>query len=173
MCCFSELHAVTIQSPSITMPLPSVLVLKTYVPSKRHMRKMPAFTRRNLYLRDKFCCQYCHTTYPPAYLTYDHVVPRAANGGTSWENVVTACSQCNGRKGSKLLKDLPSDMRRGPIKPRAPTWNELQQNARKFPPKAMHSDWADYLGGTAQGALEMRKSFKPRLPELSDEDWGI
>jgi 5-methylcytosine-specific restriction endonuclease McrA len=31
----------------------------------------------------------------------DHVVPRSQGGGTTWDNVVTACRDCNHRKGGR------------------------------------------------------------------------
>ena len=34
-------------------------------------------------------------------LTFDHVIPRSRGGRTTWENVVTACGDCNLRKGSR------------------------------------------------------------------------
>jgi len=43
-----------VSSPSLTMPLPSVIALKEYIPQGR----TPAFTRFNVFLRDKFTCQY-------------------------------------------------------------------------------------------------------------------
>ena len=45
----------TVRSPSFEMRLPSVVSLKTYVKPSRH----PAFTRFNVFLRDRFTCQYC------------------------------------------------------------------------------------------------------------------
>ena len=43
-----------VRSPSLEMKLPSVVSLKTFVkPSTQ-----PAFTRFNVFLRDKFSCQY-------------------------------------------------------------------------------------------------------------------
>ena len=59
--------------------------------------------------------------------------------------MVTACSECNARKGSKSLKELPPDMLRGKISPTVPTWADLQRNARHFPPKLMHADWTEWL----------------------------
>ena len=76
-------------------------------------------------------------------LTYDHVVPRVKGGGTTWENVVTACSKCNLKKAARSLKDIP-DMKLKTT-PAKPSWPELQQKARAFPPKDMHEDWADWL----------------------------
>ena len=57
-----------VSSPTFSMRLPSVVSLKSYVKPSRH----PAFTRFNVFLRDRFQCQYCGT---PEDLTFDHVVP--------------------------------------------------------------------------------------------------
>ncbi len=79
------------------MRLPSVVCLKTYVQPARN----PAFTRFNVFLRDKFQCQYCgeHDD-----LTFDHVIPRAKGGDTTWQNVVAACSPCNLEKGQQAAE---------------------------------------------------------------------
>src|SRR3546814_5336217 len=66
------------------MQIPSVIALRQYVKPSEY----PAFTRFNLFLRDKFACQYCGD---PRELTFDHVIPRAQGGRTTWENVATAC----------------------------------------------------------------------------------
>ena len=81
------------------MRLPSVVSLKTYVKPSRH----PAFTRFNVFLRDRFSCQYCGEREE---LTFDHVVPRSKGGTTTWENVVAACSACNLRKGDRLPAEV-------------------------------------------------------------------
>jgi len=97
----------SVSSPSFTMRLPSVVCLKSYVQPSRH----PAFTRFNVFLRDKFECQYCGS---PDDLTFDHVTPRAHGGETTWFNVVAACSPCNLRKGSKLPKQRACSRIRSP-----------------------------------------------------------
>lgn len=127
-----------VTSPTLAMKLPSVLALKEYVtPSKT-----PAFTRFNLYLRDGWSCQYCGEGHATHELTFDHVIPRAKGGGTSWENIVAACRPCNLKKGS----DLPSQCNMHPIKaPVEPTIYELQKNGRKFPPNFLHESWGDFL----------------------------
>ena len=81
-----------VHSPSFEMSLPSVIALSQYVRPSEY----PAFTRFNLFLRDRFSCQYCGDGYE---LTFDHVIPRAQGGRTTWENVATACAPCNLRKG--------------------------------------------------------------------------
>ena len=127
-----------VRSPSLSMRLPSVIALKTYIPLLRR----PAFTRFNVFLRDRFECQYCAALAPTAELTFDHVVPRSHGGRTTWDNVVTACSKCNLRKGSKLSAVSGLRLRR---RPEEPSNHRLQQNGRAFPPNYLHDSWRDYL----------------------------
>ncbi len=87
----------SVSSPSFSMRLPSVVCLKTYVQPSRN----PAFTRFNVFLRDKFECQYCGENDD---LTFDHVIPRAHGGETTWQNVVAACSPCNLQKGQQAAE---------------------------------------------------------------------
>jgi len=125
----------TVRSPSFEMRLPSVVSLKTYIKPSRH----PAFTRFNVFLRDRFSCQYCGNRDE---LTFDHVVPRSKGGTTIWENVVAACSSCNLRKGDRL----PAEAKMWPAtKPFQPSVNDLHQNGRLFPPNYLHESWLDYL----------------------------
>jgi 5-methylcytosine-specific restriction endonuclease McrA len=37
-------------------------------------------------------------------LTFDHVLPRYKGGKTDWNNIITACKCCNGKKGCKDAK---------------------------------------------------------------------
>lgn len=124
-----------VRSPSMTLKIPSVVVLKDYIKP----RKRVAFTRFNLFLRDEFRCQYCGSK---GDLTFDHVVPRAAGGVTSWENVVAACSPCNLRKGCKSLRDTNLALRKIPSQPAA---GELMNMGRRFPPNHLHESWVDFL----------------------------
>ena len=84
-----------IRSPSFEMSLPSVIALKSFIKPSEH----PSFTRFNVFLRDKFTCQYCGDKKD---LTFDHLLPKSKGGVTDWENVVTACSTCNVKKGGRL-----------------------------------------------------------------------
>ncbi len=127
-----------VHSPSTEMRLPSVISLKDYIP----MAKKPAFTRFNVFLRDRFTCQYCGDGFPAENLTFDHVIPRARGGTTLWGNVVTACAPCNLSKGHRLPKETGMYPR---IAPRQPTAWELQENGRAFPPNHLHESWRDFL----------------------------
>ena len=128
-------YDVRVRSPSLEMQLPSVVSLKEYVPAARH----PAFTRFNVFLRDKFVCQYCGAEDD---LTFDHLMPRSRGGQTTWGNVVAACSGCNLRKGNMTMAEAhmwPSQM------PFQPTVHHLHRNGRLFPPNYLHDSWLDYL----------------------------
>jgi 5-methylcytosine-specific restriction endonuclease McrA len=103
-----------VRSPTLSMRLPSVIALKEYIPAARK----PAFTRFNVFLRDRFECQYCGEGRPTHDLTFDHVVPRSRGGDSVWENVVTSCAPCNLRKGNRLPEEVQMRML---ISPMAPT----------------------------------------------------
>ena len=126
-------HAV--RSPTIEMKLPSVVSLKTFVKPSSH----PAFTRFNVFLRDRFSCQYCGSRDD---LTFDHIVPRSRGGKTVWNNVVTACAHCNLLKGNRLPTQSGMFPKQKPIQP---TSYMLQENGRAFPPNYLHESWRDYL----------------------------
>ncbi|OYY22022.1 MAG: HNH endonuclease, partial [Azorhizobium sp. 35-67-15] len=130
-----EYYDKAVRSPGIEIRLPSVLSLRTFVKPARH----PAFTRFNVFLRDRFTCQYCGSRDD---LTFDHLIPRSRGGQTTWDNVVTACSPCNLRKGS----DMPAHSAMWPHQvPFQPTVHDLHQNGRHFPPNYLHQSWLDYL----------------------------
>ena len=127
-----------VRSPSFDMRLPSVVSLKTYIKPSR----TPAFTRFNVFLRDRFRCQYCGVEERSEDLTFDHVVPRSRGGRTMWTNVVTACQNCNLRKGDRL----PRECGMSPIRPaHQPTTYELHEHGRAFPPNFLHESWSDFL----------------------------
>ena len=124
-----------VHSPSVSLKIPSVVVLKDYVKP----RKRVAFTRFNVFLRDEFRCQYCGKK---GELTFDHIVPRSSGGITSWGNVVAACAPCNMRKGSKSLQRAGMSLRKPT---RTPEAEQLGNIGRKFPPNHLHDSWLDFL----------------------------
>jgi 5-methylcytosine-specific restriction endonuclease McrA len=124
-----------VHSQTWSMPLPSVIALRQYV----RPNEFPAFTRFNVFLRDKFTCQYCGS---PHNLTFDHVLPRRLGGRTSWENIVAACSPCNLKKGGRTPKQAAMPLLTAPIRPTS--WH-LQERGRAFPPNFLHETWRDWL----------------------------
>lgn len=123
-----------VHSPSLDMKIPSVIALRQYVkPSE-----FPAFTRFNVFLRDRFACQFCGDT---RNLTFDHVIPRRLGGKTTWENIVAACAPCNMKKGGRT----PQQAHMPNVKPIRPTNWQLQQRGKSFPPNFLHETWRDWL----------------------------
>jgi len=124
-----------VHSPSLDMKIPSVIALRQYVkPSE-----FPAFTRFNVFLRDKFECQYCGSK---ENLTFDHVIPRRLGGKTTWENIIAACGSCNMKKGGRTPKQANMPVQARPIRPTS--W-QLQQQGKMFPPNYLHETWRDWL----------------------------
>ncbi len=74
--------------------------------------------RRNLFARDRNQCQYCGRHFPTADLSIDHVIPRAQEGGDTWDNLVCACVRCNARKGGRTPEQAGLRLVRRPERPR-------------------------------------------------------
>ncbi|OGF52927.1 MAG: hypothetical protein A2Z21_01845, partial [Candidatus Fraserbacteria bacterium RBG_16_55_9] len=106
----------TVSSPSITWKIPAVIKLKNL--SHNRMKRGIKFSRINVYARDHFRCEYCGKKAPIRQLTYDHVVPRASGGRTTWENIVTSCKACNARKDSKTCDEMGMWPLHTPVRPR-------------------------------------------------------
>jgi 5-methylcytosine-specific restriction endonuclease McrA len=92
--------------------VPLVIRLVRYIKIPRRLR-LPC-SRRGVFARDRETCQYCGVQPGRLNLTIDHVLPRSQGGTTVWENVVTACRECNRKKGGRtpeqahmLLKTTP------------------------------------------------------------------
>ena len=127
-----------VRSPSTKFKLPSVVSLKDYIP----LPEKVAFTRFNVFLRDKFICQYCLNSFKVEHLTFDHVIPRSKGGKTVWSNVVTSCRRCNTLKGNRLLSKIGFNLER---LPHTPNNYELKQIGKLFPPNFLHKSWNDFL----------------------------
>jgi 5-methylcytosine-specific restriction endonuclease McrA len=89
-----------IHSVRQSFPIPSVIRLQRMIHRPRVSNKM---TRREVFRRDNYTCQYCGRR--ATELTLDHVHPRHLGGEHIWTNVVTACPSCNHRKGSRTLEE--------------------------------------------------------------------
>lgn len=131
------------RSPSITMPVPKVIALHEYAPISAE----PKFCRRSILLRDHFQCQYCGGRFESADLTFDHVIPRSRGGQTVWENILSACVECN-----KTKRNQPANWsgRKGvglrPLKaPRRPTTMELLRAGLEFLDPVVKEDFGSWL----------------------------
>ena len=81
-----------------------------------------SFSRRNIFKRDHYTCQYCGAQPGSEELSIDHVVPRSRGGQSSWENCVPACIPCNKRKADRLTRQAGMKLRK---LPQRPTWKPM------------------------------------------------
>jgi 5-methylcytosine-specific restriction endonuclease McrA len=100
----------------LTVPRPSVIRLDRMIHRPRPKVRL---TKRELFRRDNFTCQYCGQRGPR--LTIDHVVPRHRGGEHVWVNLVTACPACNLRKGGRTIGEARMTLQRRPWEPQATT----------------------------------------------------
>jgi 5-methylcytosine-specific restriction endonuclease McrA len=134
---------VLIRAANLEVPLPSVIALTEYVPQFNQQR--PAFTKRNVFLRDEYRCQYCANRFLTRDLSLDHVVPRCQGGLLTWENAVTCCNKCNCRKGSLSVDQLPNVGMKLTRKPYCPTQFQLAAIASRMLPQKVHPTWEPFL----------------------------
>jgi hypothetical protein len=66
--------------------------------------------RFEVFKRDGFTCAYCGKHPPEATLEADHIIPVCEGGDDDYENLITACWECNRGKGAKMLEAAPRDM---------------------------------------------------------------
>jgi len=101
-----------IRSVTVRYPWPSVIRLSRFV---RVPYKKVVLTRKNILRRDAYKCAYCGRS--DLQLTIDHIVPKARGGDDSWENLISACTRCNNRKGDRTPEEADMPLLFKPFKP--------------------------------------------------------
>jgi 5-methylcytosine-specific restriction endonuclease McrA len=96
-----EEYADVVRSQRCSFRLPAVVVMNRYVKTSRHVRLWVSPTRKLVFSRDGFQCQYCGKRITMTTGTRDHVMPLSRGGADTLANVVTACLTCNGQKGNR------------------------------------------------------------------------
>jgi 5-methylcytosine-specific restriction endonuclease McrA len=84
--------------------------------------RTPMVDRESLFRRDRMICAYCGQFFRESALTADHVVPDSRGGAYTWENLVTACRACNGRKDNRRPEEAKMPLL---YLPYAPNRNEV------------------------------------------------
>jgi len=123
-----------LHSATASVVAPSVIKLCTYV--RVPYRARVPMTRAALMHRDRYRCGYCGARAE----TIDHVVPLSKGGRHEWTNVVTACSECNNRKGDKTPEKANLSLRSRPEKPRGLPNRDLDLEGNRLP-----LAWLPYL----------------------------
>lgn len=132
-------HGLMIRGVTVTLELPSVLRLLRRVRVTRRFHQVP-FSRTNIYLRDKYRCQYCARRFSAPDLTFDHVIPASQGGRKEWENIVTCCIVCNRKKGGKTPDQAGLKLVRRPTRP-----SYLPSYAITYGMAEVPAVWRDYL----------------------------
>lgn len=124
-----------IRSARLAIAPPEVILLSAY---EGLGERAVVFSRRNLFKRDRFTCQYCGAQPGPGELTIDHVVPRCRGGVSSWDNCALACVACNKRKADREPAEAGVALRRPP---RKPSWRSLA----RLEPRIRRESWDQFL----------------------------
>lgn len=109
-----EHHDGQLRSPSHCFSLPSVIRLIYLI---RRPRPQMRLTRKEIFSRDHYTCQYCGRHSHD--LTLDHVIPRNKGGTHTWDNLVSACKPCNHRKAGKMPSETRMRLLHQPTRPPA------------------------------------------------------
>jgi len=120
-----------INSGRYTLPL--VIKLNDYVPVPYNG---VVFTRKNIFLRDNYTCQYCGKT---GNLTIDHVIPKSKGGEDTWENVVACCMRCNNKKSDRLPEEEGMKLLGMPYRPPSSLYLQITRQT------SVPSSWFSYF----------------------------
>jgi 5-methylcytosine-specific restriction endonuclease McrA len=112
-----ERYPYIVRSPSLELFVPHVIILEytDYLPA---YNRTVRFSRKSVYQRDEYTCQYCGKKPGRDDINLDHIIPKSRGGTNSWKNVVTSCIYCNARKGNKLLSELGWKLIQEPKEPK-------------------------------------------------------
>lgn len=131
-----------VRSTSIVIKMPAVVrLLKMF----RRDRRPAKFSRVNVAARDGYKCQYCGIRQKLGELTYDHVVPRSQGGKTTWTNIVSACSDCNGRKAGRTPEQARMRLRKQPVQPTSVPVAVIEVSRESMP-----DAWRDFMYFTGE-----------------------
>ena len=130
----SEMKIVHTVRYSIRVPKIILLSIFDKVPKKELK-----LTRKNVFERDKYQCQYCGKRLPSEELNLDHVIPRHYGGKTTWENIVCSCVKCNSRKANRLPHEASMRLTRKPSKPQWRPVISIAARGRK------HDEWKHFI----------------------------
>jgi len=103
-----------VRTVSLRLKIPEVVLLNDY---DSFPRRRVTFSRRNIYRRDRYTCQYCGSKPALEDLSVDHLIPRSRGGNSTWTNCVLSCLKCNRRKGDRTAEEAGMRLYRRPAEP--------------------------------------------------------
>ncbi|KAI4386657.1 hypothetical protein MLD38_004572 [Melastoma candidum] len=142
-----EYYDQTVNSPSGSFYIPAVLRVPQLLQVIKRRRLRNNLSRKNILYRDNYTCQYCSSR---ENLTIDHVMPISLAGEWTWENLVTACSRCNSKKGQKTIEEANMKLFKVPKAPKdydilaIPLTNAAARSLHRR--KGTPEEWHQYIG---------------------------
>jgi len=130
-----------LRSPTVRVPMPSVIRLRRYI---NVPQRGAAWTKQNVFARDKMTCVYCGAKLTSRTATIDHILPQwycKRNGirANTWTNTVAACRACQSKKGGRLLHESGLRFHDSTYEPRRPRANYLVLTWGDRP------EWREYI----------------------------
>ena len=123
-----------VQSVRMRILVPVIVRLRDFdLKRKRKVR----FSRRNIYARDHYRCQYCGKKFRSEELNLDHILPRSRGGKTTWENIVACCLSCNRHKDNRTPKEAKMPLLTDPKEPEVGSIVDV--------PVIRHESWKSFL----------------------------
>ena len=140
-----------IRTVTMTFRLPSVLRLIRFIPTLRK-KNIVRFSRTNILMRDAYTCQYCGRKRQKSELTLDHVVPAVQGGKKTWDNIVTACTHCNQKKGGRTPSEAGMRLIAKPCKP---SW--LPEYSVQLSLKSTPEKWKLYFSWQISPSIQQQR----------------
>lgn len=105
---------VVIHTSSSTIKIPEVITLSKY---DKLPKKGMKLTKKNIFIRDYYTCQYTGEKVSTKSADIDHVIPKSKGGKTSWDNLVVCSKKINRRKADKTPEEAGLRLLKRPCKP--------------------------------------------------------
>lgn len=145
-------ESVVIQTARSQIMAPDVIV-NTY---DKIPKRTVVFSRRNLWRRDSFRCQYCGKKPSSDEITVDHVVPKSRGGQTTFANTVLACVECNKKKDNRTPEEAGMRLRKMVLKngvlvpvyydrPKRPQWSPMFSVRRQRLTEDKKRSWSKFI----------------------------
>jgi len=131
-----EYYDEIVRSPNDEHFIPAVIVCIEF---NKTPRRKTIYSKKLVYDRDNYLCQYCRKKLTTSSATIDHVLPRCRGGKSTFANCVCSCSPCNSFKADKTLIEARMRLIR---EPKTPFVHPLRGKIGTPEP-----EWGDYLHG--------------------------
>lgn len=127
----------TVSSAYDEHQVPAVIVLKNRVSFEEKIK----FCAENIYIRDRYTCQYCARKLKGSELELEHVIPQSRGGKRTFDNIVASCSPCNAKKADRTPEEAGMKLLRPPRQP-----SNFQFRMFQVAKAMRHPSWEDYAG---------------------------